>query len=180
MLESSLHYPIFGKEILCPHCRQPIQALTLTDSYLCDRHGAFEANPETEVLIHLQSSRQWKRWENKWYRQHTHPDGIRFEIHEALDRLYTRGFRAIQITIASRYETLVNRSLELRAARPHLSNPDKTQPAHSRIPFLYGLPVMFSGQIEKPEPKWEIVNFELETEPGVPHRYPYHYLVRDS
>ena len=180
MLESSLHYPIFGQEILCPHCRQPIQALTLTDSYLCDRHGAFEANPETEELIHLQSSRRWKRWENKWYRQHTHPDGIRFEIHEALDRLYTRGFRAIQITIASRYENLVHRSLELRAARPHLSNPDKTQPSHSRIPFLYGLPVVFSGELEKPEPKWKIVNFELETEPGVPHRYPYHYLVRDS
>jgi len=45
---------------------------------------------KTGELIHLQSGRHWRRWNNEWYRQHTHPDGIRFEIHEALDRLYTQ------------------------------------------------------------------------------------------
>lgn len=185
MLESSLHYPIFGKEIPCPHCRQTIQALTLTDSYLCDRHGAFEANPDTEELVHLQSNRQWKRWEEKWYRQHTHPDGIRFEIHEALDRLYTKGFRATKITIASRYETLVSRSLELRAPRTRISEEADSPPVQSRVPYLYGLPVTFSDHgcdkdgDRRNDEKWQIVNFELETEPGVPRRYPYHYLVRD-
>lgn len=162
MVEFSLHYPIFGAEITCPHCRQTIPALTLTDSYLCDRHGAFEANPDTEELVHLQSSRQWKRWEDKWYRQHTHPDGIRFEIHEALDRLYTQGFRATKITIAYRYQHLVNRALELNLTTPH----------------LYGLPVEFSEEAQHGD-RWDIVNFELESEPGVPRRYPYHYLVRE-
>ncbi|AFY38351.1 hypothetical protein Lepto7376_2049 [[Leptolyngbya] sp. PCC 7376] len=178
MLEPSLHYPIFGAEILCPHCRQTIQALTLTDSYLCDRHGAFEANPDTEELVHLQSSRQWKRWEGKWYRQHTHPDGIRFEIHEALDRLYTKGFRATKLTIANRYEMLVSRSLELRAAQTHIPSKSDPQPQQSHVPVLYGLPVTFSEH-NNLDAKWQIVNFELETEPGVPHRYPYHYLLRE-
>jgi len=41
---------------------------------LCPRHGAFEADPKTGELIHLQSSRHWRRWNNEWYRQHT--DGI--------------------------------------------------------------------------------------------------------
>ena len=112
MTTPNLHYPIFGSEITCPHCRQTIQALTLTDSYLCSRHGAFEANPETKVLKHLQSGREWRLWEEKWYRQHTHPDGIRFEIHEALDRLYTEGYRATKVTIASRYYNLISSYLE--------------------------------------------------------------------
>ena len=58
-----LQYPIFGSEISCPHCRQTIPALTLTDTYLCSRHGAFEANPKTEELVHLPSGRCWRRWE---------------------------------------------------------------------------------------------------------------------
>lgn len=178
MVESSLHYPIFGAEISCPHCRQTIPALTLTDSYLCDRHGAFEANPDTEELVHLQSNRQWKLWEGKWYRQHTHPDGIRFEIHEALDRLYTQGFRATKITIAHRYQTLVSRSLELKSVNLRQSNEEPGKPFYQpNMPHLYGLPVAFS-EADAPE-KWSIVNFELETEPGVPRRYPYHYLVRE-
>ena len=179
MLESSLHYPIFGAEIVCPHCRQTIQALALTDSYLCDRHGAFEADPDTEILVHLQSNRQWKQWEGKWYRQHTHPDGIRFEIHEALDRLYTKGFRATKLIIASRYEMLVSRSLELRASQASFSGKPDQPSQTSKVPVLYGLPVTFSDQDENPDEKWKIVNFELETEPGVPHRYPYHYLLRE-
>ncbi len=87
-------YPIFGPSIPCPHCRQTIAALTLTDTYLCPRHGAFEADPEQEELVHLQSGRRWRLWEGRWYRQHTHPDGIRFEIHEELDRLRLQGMRA--------------------------------------------------------------------------------------
>ena len=92
MINPSLHYPIFGEEIVCPHCHQMIPALTLTDSYLCDRHGVFESNPGTEELVHLGSKRYWKQWEGIWYRQHTNPDGIRFEIHEALDLSYTEGY----------------------------------------------------------------------------------------
>ncbi|MEM6501429.1 MAG: TIGR02652 family protein [Cyanobacteria bacterium P01_C01_bin.89] len=112
MLNSASQYPIFGPEIQCPHCRQAIAALTLTDTYLCQRHGAFEANPDTRDLVHLQSNRCWREWEGEWYRQHTHPDGIRFEIHEALDRLYTEGFRATQIVVARRYKPLISAYLE--------------------------------------------------------------------
>ena len=77
--DPSSQYPIFGPEIECPHCRQKISALTLTDTYLCPRHGAFEADPKTGELVHLQSNRHWRLWNHEWYRQHTHPDGIRFE-----------------------------------------------------------------------------------------------------
>jgi uncharacterized protein (TIGR02652 family) len=80
-------YPIFGSEIKCPHCRQIIPALILTDTYLCPRHGAFEVQPNCRDLVHLQSDRQWRLWDDEWYRQHTHPDGIRFEIHESIDHL---------------------------------------------------------------------------------------------
>ncbi|MDE5112160.1 MAG: DUF2396 family protein, partial [Trichodesmium sp. St7_bin2_1] len=54
-IDPSLNYPIFGPEIQCPHCRQTILALTLTDTYLCPRHGAFEADPNTGELLHLHS-----------------------------------------------------------------------------------------------------------------------------
>ncbi|WP_024544544.1 TIGR02652 family protein [Picosynechococcus sp. NKBG15041c] len=169
MVEPSLHYPIFGAEIPCPHCRQMIPALTLTDSYLCDRHGAFEADPETEILVHLQSSRQWKRWENQWYRQHTHPDGIRFEIHEALDRLYIKGLRATKITIAQRYQTLMGRTLEFKLV------PHSESGSAPTTPHLYGLPVHFQEEGDR-QSRWQVVNFELATEPGAPQRYPYYYL----
>ncbi|MGL4500306.1 MAG: TIGR02652 family protein, partial [Planktothrix sp.] len=108
MMNSALQYPIFGPEISCPHCRQPIAALTLTDTYLCPRHGAFESDPNTRELVHLQSGRHWREWQGEWYRQHTHPDGIRFEIHEALDRLYTQGYRATRVIIAKRYQDLIS------------------------------------------------------------------------
>jgi uncharacterized protein (TIGR02652 family) len=111
-MNSALQYPIFGPEIHCPHCRQKIQALTLTDTYLCPRHGAFEADPKTKDLVHLQSGRHWRRWEGQWYRQHTHPDGIRFEIHEALDRLHTQGYRATRVIIAQRYQDLISAYLD--------------------------------------------------------------------
>ena len=162
-----LQYPIFGPEISCPHCRQTIPALTLTDTYLCSRHGAFEADPKTEELIHLPSGRRWRRWENQWYRQHTHPDGIRFEIHEALDKLYTEGYRATKVIIANRYKNLIGSYLE--RSHPWRENID------TKTPKLYGLPVVFSSE-SSTEEQWEIVNFSLEKEPGVPRHYPYRFL----
>ena len=165
MMNLGLQYPIFGPEIQCPHCRQMIPALTLTDTYLCPRHGAFEADPKTGELTHLQSGRHWRYWNNEWYRQHTHPDGIRFEIHEALDRLYTQGYRATRVIIASRYKDLISGSLEQTG---NWQNQPETNYAR-----LYGLPVDFSPETEA-EPCWEVINFDLEKEPGVPPRYPYY------
>ncbi len=167
IMNQSLQYPLFGAEIKCPHCRQTIAAITLTDSYICSRHGAFEADPKTQELIHLPSGRSWRLWEDKWYRQHTHPDGIRFEIHEALDRLYTEGFRATKITIAHRYKDLVSSYLERHQPWQKAEN--------SQTPQLYGLPVFFSSESTE-EPYWEVINFRLETEPGKPRHYPYRFL----
>lgn len=164
----SLHYPIFGTEISCPHCRQTIPALTLTDTYLCNRHGAFEANPDTKELVHLPSGRSWRQWEGQWYRQHTHADGIRFEIHEALDRLYTEGFRATQVTIAGRYRDLISSYLEHNQPRSGVSN-------DSQSLYLYGLLVNFSPKNQVGSP-WNVINFTLKKEPGVPRHYPYRFL----
>ncbi|MEM1367881.1 MAG: TIGR02652 family protein [Cyanobacteria bacterium P01_H01_bin.15] len=162
-----LQYPIFGPEILCPHCQQPIPALTLTDTYLCSRHGAFEADPESKELVHLQSGRHWRRWNERWYRQHTHPDGIRFEIHEALDKLYGQGFRATKVVIAHRYQELVSNYLERNSTWQTGTEP--------KAPKLYGLPVEFSAE-SAADPCWDVINFNLEKEPGVPARYPYHRM----
>jgi uncharacterized protein (TIGR02652 family) len=164
----SAHYPIFGPEIECPHCRQTIPALTLTDSYLCSRHGAFEVNPHTQDLVHLQSNRCWRYWEGRWYRQHTHPDGIRFEIHEALDRLYTQGYRATRVIIAVRYQDLIASYLDRGIS---YRNPDDPSPLR-----LYGLPVQFSPSADA-EPCWGTINFDLEKEPGAPVRYPYFQVL---
>lgn len=163
-MNSALQYPIFGPEIHCPHCRQKIQALTLTDTYLCPRHGAFEADPKTKDLVHLQSGRHWRQWEGQWYRQHTHPDGIRFEIHEALDRLHTQGYRATRVIIAQRYQDLISAYLDPCAS--WRSAAEKNQPK------LYGLPVEFSPD-PTDEPCWDVINFNLEKEEGAPVRYPY-------
>jgi len=149
-------YPIFGSEIKCPHCRQVIPALILTDTYLCPRHGAFEVQRNGKDLVHLQSDRQWRLWNDEWYRQHNHVDGLRFEIHENIDRLYTQGYRAIKVIIAHRYIPLVS---------PYLENTDINQ-------SLDGLKVKFSPP-EEQEPYWGIVNFELEKELGRPKGYPY-------
>lgn len=167
MTNVNFQYPIFGPEIKCPHCRQTIEALTLTDSYLCPRHGAFEADPNTKVLVHLQSGRNWRLWEDKWYRQHTHPDGIRFEIHEALDRLYTEGYRATKVIISERYYPLISSYLEKG------NNWQGDQ--ETKVYKLYGLPVEFSSK-SNDEPCWEIINFILEKEKGAPSRYPYFRL----
>jgi uncharacterized protein (TIGR02652 family) len=165
-MNSGLQYPIFGPDIECPHCRQVIPALTLTDTYLCPRHGAFEADPKTEELVHLQSGRHWRRWNDQWYRQHNHPDGIRFEIHEALDKLYTEGYRATKVIIARRYQDLVSTYLERNSSWRGNSE---------AFPRLYGLPVEFSPE-PKEDPCWDVINFDLEKEPGVPKRYPYFRL----
>ena len=164
MLGSASQYPIYGPEVQCPHCRQTIPALLLTDSYLCTRHGAFEANPETQELVHVQSGRHWRRWEERWYRQHTHPDGIRFEIHEELDRLYTQGFRATQVIIAKRYQQLMVPYLE-HGAPWQSQGPEK-------VPKLYGLPVEFSPPATI-DARWAVINFDLKKEPGVPTQYRY-------
>ncbi|NBO30343.1 MAG: DUF2396 family protein [Cyanobacteria bacterium WB6_1B_304] len=55
MYNFGLHYPIFGSEIPCPHCRQTNLALTLTGTYLCLRHGSFEADSLSSELVHLPS-----------------------------------------------------------------------------------------------------------------------------
>ncbi len=134
---------------------------------MCPRHGAFEADPKTSELVHLQSGRHWRLWNGEWYRQHTHPDGIRFEIHEALDRLYTQGYRATRVIIAQRYQELISSYLE--RSTPWRGQSDTTQPK------LYGLPVEFSPD-PKDEPCWDVINFDLEKEQGVPIRYPYFRL----
>ncbi|MEM1239467.1 MAG: TIGR02652 family protein [Cyanobacteria bacterium P01_H01_bin.26] len=164
MINSASQYPFYGPEIKCPHCRQTIPALTLTDSYLCTRHGAFEVSLESHDLVHVQSGRHWRQWDGEWYRQHTHPDGIRFEIHEALDRLYTEGYRATRVIIAERYRPLVKSYLEYSA--PWRGQVD------TGMPRLYGLPVAFSPS-SKEVPQWDVINFDLEKEPGVPNNYRY-------
>jgi uncharacterized protein (TIGR02652 family) len=161
-MTQSFQYPIFGPEIYCPHCRQPIAALTLTDSYLCHRHGAFEADPKTGELVHLQSGRHWRLWEDEWYRQHDHPDGIRFEIHEALDNLYRSGNQVTKIIIAHRYQELVSLYLER-------NNND------FKCFKLYNIPVEFSPE-SSTDPRWNVINFDFQTKPGVPQRYPYFRL----
>ena len=166
----SLQYPIFGPEIRCPHCRQLIAALTLTDSYLCPRHGAFEADPKTGDLVHLQSGRHWRCWQDNWYREHTHPDGLRFEIHEALDRLYTEGYRATKIIIANRYQELIRNCLD--------RNYSWTEDGDGNNLQLYGLPVEFSPEPSE-DSSWEVINFDLEKEKGVPKRYT-HYRLFES
>jgi uncharacterized protein (TIGR02652 family) len=113
----------------------------------------------------LQSGRRWRQWEDNWFRQHTHPDGIRFEIHEELDRLHTQGFRATQVIVAERYRELISTFLER-------TTPWRAEDAKHR---LYGLPVDFSGS-EENDGRWSVINFELVKEPGQPLKYPYFRL----
>ena len=92
----AFQYPIFGPEIQCPHCRQTIPALTLTDTYL-DSPGA--------ALL----------------REHHHP---------------------------------------------WMSDLEQSTPR------LFGLPVEFSPT-PNDEPCWQVINFDLEKEPGMPVQYPF-------
>ena len=204
-MDVSFSPPIFGCDIPCPHCSKIIPALTLTDSYLCERHGVFEAEPSTQELVHLQSGRRWRRWNHRWFRQHTHVDGIRFEIHEELDRLHAQGMRATAVTIAHRYSKLLQSYLESNRARRHKNGQWQ----------LYGLPVSFSqhpvpqttpspsnlsvstispqtastpsSSIGSPDPsspdnsaeasRWSVINFELTKETDPPPRFsPFRFL----
>ncbi|MEQ9000185.1 MAG: TIGR02652 family protein [Coleofasciculus sp. B1-GNL1-01] len=160
-------YPIFGTEIRCPQCHQPIPALLLTDSYVCPEHGAFEANPNTGELVHVQSGRCWHQWEGQWYRQHIHPDTLRFEIAEALEHLYRNGYRATQVIVAQRYKEMLGNSLEHHA--------DWFRQFYFVKQRLYGVPVEFSSD-QHTEPRWKIMNFEFQTEPGNPTNYTYPFL----
>ena len=119
MVNSALQYPIYGPEIQCPHCRQKIPALTLTDTYLCSRHGAFEADPDSKELVHLQSAATLagSGMANGLVASIPTPTGIRFEnsMNFSLDRLYTEGYRATRVIIGKNrtiIRDLVNAYLE--------------------------------------------------------------------
>lgn len=66
--------------------------------------------------------------------------------------------------IADRYKQLMLPYLEHGA-------PWQSQ-GHEKIPKLYGLPVGFSEPATV-VPRWDIINFDLEKEPGVPTQYRY-------
>jgi hypothetical protein len=68
------------------------------------------------------------------------------------------------VIIAKRYQDLMNTYLERSAPWQGQSEGDK--------PRLYGLPVDFSPD-PNDEPCWDVINFDLEKEPGPPTRYPY-------
>ena len=148
-MNSGFQYPIFGPEIHCPHCHKPIPALTLTDTYLCSRHGPFEANPDTEELVHLSSSNgYWRQWQGKWYRQHIHVDGIRYEIKDAIDRQFRQGYRTTKVIVARRYKDLIlkrNNSWE----------------------SFITVPIEFSAASSS-NSCWEVINFELQKQPILP------------
>jgi uncharacterized protein (TIGR02652 family) len=113
-------------------------------------------------------------WEGEWYRQHTHPDGIRFEIHDALDKLYTQGYRATKVIIAERYRDLIGSYLVGEtASKEHRYHQwtGATEPT-TTMPRLFGLPVEFSPE-PATDPCWKVINFDLEKEPGIPVQYPY-------
>jgi uncharacterized protein (TIGR02652 family) len=151
----ALQYPFFGSEINCPNCQKLIPALILTDAYLCDRHGAFEV--QAQNLVHLQSGRCWSLWQNKWYRQHTHPDGLISEIQESLDQMYRAGWRTTKIAIAQRYQALLT---------PYLQYLSKN--GNQEQPQLFGISVEYSAETE---PCWQVINFELVKQMGIPTHY---------
>jgi uncharacterized protein (TIGR02652 family) len=143
-----LQYPLFGSEIPCPHCQRVIPALVLTDAYICSRHGAFEVESNSQGLIHLQSGRCWQRWENKWYRQHSHAESLRAEIQDNLDLMYRQGWQITKIAIAQRYQELLSPYLDSRAQ-------------------LFGIDLEFKAT----EERWQVINFDLSKQPGIPSAY---------
>jgi len=74
-----------------------------------------------------------------------------------------------QVIIANRYRDLVSSYLERNTTWRG------NEPGEATIPRLYGLPVEFSPNAPD-EPCWDVINFDLEKEPGVPKRYPYFRL----
>jgi hypothetical protein len=51
-----------------------------------------------------------------------------------------------------------------------LSSDEEVEP--SILPRLFGLPVEFRAP-SPAQPYWQIINFSLEQEPGIPIQYPY-------
>ena len=84
----------------------------LTEAYLCLSHGVFEADPVTGGLVHLDTERCWHPWQGNWYQQHRNPEGLKIEVYQALDHLHYQGFRAVKLTLARRYESLVQPHLD--------------------------------------------------------------------
>ncbi|BAY93042.1 hypothetical protein NIES3275_50790 [Microchaete diplosiphon NIES-3275] len=70
--------------------------------------------------------------------------------------------------IARRYQELMSGYLER-------STPWRSGQPENSSARLYGLPVDFSPEATE-DPCWEVINFDLEKEPGVPVRYPYFRL----
>jgi hypothetical protein len=68
------------------------------------------------------------------------------------------------VIIADRYRSLIDGYLT--QGIPWKNSPEP------KIPKLYNLPVEFSPQ-STIAPCWEVINFELVKEPGIPEEYPY-------
>jgi uncharacterized protein (TIGR02652 family) len=164
---SPLQYPFFGSEINCPHCDKQIPALILTDAYLCNRHGAFEV--ESQNLVHLQSGRSWQRWEDRWYRQHTHPDSLIAEIQDALDDMYRQGWRVTKIAIAQRYQDLIS---------PFLNSTEGFNEGfdNKEAVLLFGVSLEFKSECEI---RWQVINFELIKQQGIPSAFFNLYITQD-
>ncbi len=154
-----LDWPIFGLHISCPICRRQSPALMLTEAYLCPSHGAFEADPVKGALVHLDTERCWYPWQGNWYQQHRDPEGLKIEVYQALDHLHYQGFRAVKLTLAHRYEALVQPHLEFQS--------DWWRQIYYAKPRLYGLPLEFSPAIDA-DSRWQVINFEFSTEFGPP------------
>ena len=72
------------------------------------------------------------------------------------------------MVIAQRYKSLISTYLERSA-------PWRGQ-AESKNPRLYGLPVEFSADAAS-DPRWDVINFALDKEPGAPARHPYPFRL---
>ncbi|MEM9768466.1 MAG: TIGR02652 family protein [Cyanobacteria bacterium P01_D01_bin.71] len=163
--------PALGETIRCPCCDRAIPALMLTDAYLCPRHGLFEVDLTENVIIHLDSGRQWRSWKGQWYRQHWQIESLRTEIFAALDHLHHQGFHATGIILAQRYRELVTPYLE--------SGADCFRRIYYGKLRLYGLPVTFQPETQA-DSRWQVISFELVKVPGSPKTYTYLMCTRTS
>ncbi|MEM9265370.1 MAG: TIGR02652 family protein [Cyanobacteria bacterium P01_F01_bin.13] len=162
--------PALGETIRCPCCDRTIPALVLTDAYLCPRHGLFEVDLAENIIIHLDSGRQWRSWQGQWYCQHQQIESLRTEIFAALGHLHHQGFHATGITLAQRYRELVTPYLE--------SGSDCFRRIYYGKLRLYGLPVTF--QPDTQASRWHVISFELTKAPGAPKTYAYLRCTRIS
>jgi uncharacterized protein (TIGR02652 family) len=163
--------PALGESIYCPCCHRSIPALTLTDAYLCPRHGLFEVCPAENGIIHLDSGRYWRSWRGQWYCQHQQIESLRIEIFAALDHLHHQGFHATGITLAQRYRALVTPYLE--------SHSDWFRQIYCGKLRLYGLPVTFQPETQA-DNRWQVISFELIKVPGSPKIYTYLTCTRTN